>query len=84
MIQNRTKDNSLTVFNPVEGLNMGNNFKDYVKDRMDESDALHLLEMNVDYALSNIDHVKDCITMPTKSIPKPLRKRIKKLGIDLK
>ncbi len=126
IIQKRTKDNSLTVFNPVEGLNMDdmksdrmidvqlqrklladmedlkrepaqnfprtlrtkddmdNNFTDYVKDDNPYESDLYFLESAVKDAEFYIGYAKNRITMPAKDIPKPLRKRIKKLGIDLK
>ncbi len=85
IIQKRTKDNSLTVFNPVEGLNMDNNFKDYVKDESQLEDDLYHLKNAVKDAEFYVNIVENNLNwrISTKDIPKPLRKRIKKLGIDL-
>ncbi len=111
IIQKRTKDNSLTVFNPVEkvpetlrqtvdriratdidwpadpiGEIMDNTFKDYVKDESPHADDLYFLENAVKDAEFYVNLVENNFKnrIPAKSIPKPLRKRIKKLGIDLK
>ncbi len=65
---------------------MANNFKDYVKDEDQLLDDLYFLENAVDDAEFYAHLVENNLNyrISTKSIPKPLRKRIKKLGIDLK
>ncbi|MCP5097602.1 MAG: hypothetical protein GY943_18805 [Chloroflexi bacterium] len=64
---------------------MDNNFKDYVKDESPHADDLYFLENAVKDAELYANLVENNFKnrIPTKSIPKPLRKRIKKLGIDL-
>ncbi|MCP5005527.1 MAG: hypothetical protein GY941_16550 [Planctomycetes bacterium] len=63
---------------------MDNNFKDYVKEDDQFASELYFLDNAVRDAEFYVSYAKTRITMPVESIPKPLRKRIKKLGIDLK
>ncbi len=65
---------------------MDNNFKDYAKDESQLEDDLYFLENAVRdaefYANLVRNHFINRDRRPL-DIPKPLRKRIKKLGIDL-
>ncbi len=65
------------------------NFKDYAKDYLEDespyADKLYHLKNAVRDAEFYVNIVRNnfSLRIPTKDIPKPLRKRIKKLGIDL-
>ncbi len=64
---------------------MDSTFKDYVKDESPHADDLYYLLLAVRDAEFYANLVENNFKnrIPVKSIPKPLRKRIKKLGIDL-
>ncbi len=66
---------------------MDNNFKDYVKEDDPLADNLYFLDFAVEDAEFYVHLVENNLKKnrtPVESIPKPLQKRIKKLGIDLK